>query len=626
VNLTKGWNVFSLPLKPVNTKVSSVLYSLAYGRDYDQVVKYDSTAKTYKHYVNDPDFDEFSRMEYPSSYLINITNPNGVKLHLTGDIPQSQQAVPLKQGWNLTGTPHLTEKGVEAALSGLQFNIDYDQVSRYNNASQLFDNYNRSSGDTLATLNPGDGTAVYCLKDKTWTTPVTSQAINVEFVYDGDGGRVKKITPNSTTTYVGSLYEVTNSVSTKHIFAGANRICSVESTGNQYFIHPDHLGSSNLVTDKDGNQVSLTEYTPYGTTNVHKGPDVTNYKFTDKELDAATGLYYNGDRYYDPELGRFTQADTVIQAPYDPQSLNRYSYCRNNPLNLTDPSGNKWSWKKFWQSFAGAALGAFLTVVLGPMGFGMSLTMAGMIGGMAGGALSGGLAGGWKGAFIGAALGGVFGAVGGWAVAGEHTFVLGAMFAGGVGYAAATDSWDSFAGGLAGGIAGGLVGGGIASTYSEQFANFRAGNGFLSNRDAAINQAFAEAEYSLNNNLADDPPVEVYWRKLERNDWVGDAIGRKHPFMRDTWNGEFHELQAVKSGDKTVIKILEGDISKMSKGTQDYWKTNPKYDEIFNASKSRFYQAISSYKAKYEGTNYSLLFRNCIGFKDYVRQRSEYGK
>jgi len=297
VTLTAGWNVLSLPVKPVNTKVSSVLYSLAYGRDYDQVVKYDSTAKTYKYYLNDPDFDDFSRMEYPSSYLINITNPNGVELHLTGDIPQSQQTVPLKQGWNLIGTPHLTEKGVEESFSGLQFGLDYDQVSRYNNDDKLFDNYNRLSGDTLSSLNPGDGSVVYCLRDKTWTTPVTAQPINVEFAYDGDGGRVKKITPNATTTYVGSLYEVTNAISTKHIFVGTNRICNVESTGNSYFIHSDHLGSSNLVTDKDGNQVSLTEYTPYGTVSVQKGSDVTNYKFTGKELDTPTGLYYYGARF-----------------------------------------------------------------------------------------------------------------------------------------------------------------------------------------------------------------------------------------------------------------------------------------------------------------------------------------
>jgi len=54
-------------------------------------------------------------------------------------------------------------------------------------------------------------------------------------------------------------------------------------------------------------------------------------------------------RIYDPTLGRFLQADPLIQAPNDSQSYNRYAYVRNNPLTLTDPSGYSWlskAWKK----------------------------------------------------------------------------------------------------------------------------------------------------------------------------------------------------------------------------------------------------------------------------------------
>lgn len=45
-------------------------------------------------------------------------------------------------------------------------------------------------------------------------------------------------------------------------------------------------------------------------------------------------------RYYDPALGRFVTPDTLVQSPYDPQTLNRFSYARNNPILYTDPSGN----------------------------------------------------------------------------------------------------------------------------------------------------------------------------------------------------------------------------------------------------------------------------------------------
>jgi uncharacterized protein RhaS with RHS repeats len=51
-------------------------------------------------------------------------------------------------------------------------------------------------------------------------------------------------------------------------------------------------------------------------------------------------LYYYGARYYDPQIGRFISPDTIVPDPANPQTLNRYSYCLNNPLKYTDPSGN----------------------------------------------------------------------------------------------------------------------------------------------------------------------------------------------------------------------------------------------------------------------------------------------
>ena len=174
----------------------------------------------------------------------------------------------------------------------------------------------------------------------------------VEFVYDGDGGRVKKITPDATTTYIGSLYEIQDTNNeiriTKHIFKGSTRLASKTNDDIIYY-HGDHLGSSNLLTDSDGFQVKRLEYTPFGTTYLEEGEVNTNYRYTGKELDSSTGLYYYGARYYDTRLGRFITADPIIQRPYDPQTLNRYSYCRNNPLKYTDPTGYGW-FKKFWKS------------------------------------------------------------------------------------------------------------------------------------------------------------------------------------------------------------------------------------------------------------------------------------
>jgi RHS repeat-associated protein len=74
-------------------------------------------------------------------------------------------------------------------------------------------------------------------------------------------------------------------------------------------------------------------------------------RFTGQILDAESGLYYFDARYYDPELGCFTQPDSRIADLSNPQSYNRYSYCVNNPLRYTDPDGRAPSdWANAWSS------------------------------------------------------------------------------------------------------------------------------------------------------------------------------------------------------------------------------------------------------------------------------------
>lgn len=65
----------------------------------------------------------------------------------------------------------------------------------------------------------------------------------------------------------------------------------------------------------------------------------TKYRFTSQELDAETGLYYYGARYYNPALARFVSPDPIEMRLEDPQTLNRYAYARNNPVFYNDPSG-----------------------------------------------------------------------------------------------------------------------------------------------------------------------------------------------------------------------------------------------------------------------------------------------
>ncbi|TAK31720.1 MAG: RHS repeat-associated core domain-containing protein [Chloroflexota bacterium] len=81
-------------------------------------------------------------------------------------------------------------------------------------------------------------------------------------------------------------------------------------------------------------------YLPYGGSRDAGTNLQTDHLFTSQVLDASIGLYWYNSRAYDPVLGRFLVPDTIVPNAMNPQSLNRYSYGRNNPLRYTDPSGH----------------------------------------------------------------------------------------------------------------------------------------------------------------------------------------------------------------------------------------------------------------------------------------------
>ncbi|MCB1144541.1 MAG: RHS repeat-associated core domain-containing protein [Leptospiraceae bacterium] len=117
-----------------------------------------------------------------------------------------------------------------------------------------------------------------------------------------------------------------------------------------YFLHPDHLGNTTMITDGHGNVVSggtfggksNIVYKPYGEIDREKssGPDITRFKYTGQEEDKETGLYYYKARYYDPMLGRFLQADSLVDSKRN-FGMNRYMYVDGNPMRFVDSDGNE---------------------------------------------------------------------------------------------------------------------------------------------------------------------------------------------------------------------------------------------------------------------------------------------
>ena len=111
------------------------------------------------------------------------------------------------------------------------------------------------------------------------------------------------------------------------------------------YYHSDHLGSSNVLSDSDGSVSGETQYYPYGSTFSESMSGFTSYKYTDKEEDDETNLYYYGARYYDTVLTRFLSSDPILfgnlseTVRKNPGMINAYSYAGNNPITKIDING-----------------------------------------------------------------------------------------------------------------------------------------------------------------------------------------------------------------------------------------------------------------------------------------------
>jgi len=103
----------------------------------------------------------------------------------------------------------------------------------------------------------------------------------------------------------------------------------------------DHLGSTSMVTDASGVIVSELRYSAFGETRYQNGTLTTDYLYTGQRQETEIGLYYYVARWYDPAIGRFVQADSIVPDPSSALGFDRYAYTNNNPVKYTDPSGHR---------------------------------------------------------------------------------------------------------------------------------------------------------------------------------------------------------------------------------------------------------------------------------------------
>lgn len=176
------------------------------------------------------------------------------------------------------------------------------------------------------------------------------------YLYDAGGQRVKKLVRYQggshveVTVYIDGIFEHHRLIhlgsiqekNTLHVMDDQSRIAMVR-VGAPFPKDPapavafhlgDHLGSSNVVLGSNGEWINREEYTPYGETSFGSFA-LKRYRFTGKERDEESGLYYHGARYYAPWVARWMSCDPLIVL----DNLNLFGYASCNPIQHIDPSG-----------------------------------------------------------------------------------------------------------------------------------------------------------------------------------------------------------------------------------------------------------------------------------------------
>ncbi|WP_086930640.1 RHS repeat-associated core domain-containing protein [Agarilytica rhodophyticola] len=192
---------------------------------------------------------------------------------------------------------------------------------------------------------------------------ISSGTITTAFFYDANFSRFKRVDTGDgddrTTYYIGSnevIHHDSGKIEYKR-YIGDMVLNTVDSDNNNetHYFYRDHLGSLVAIADAAGTVLERLSYDafgqrregeswnplfdPFNDMSVQTVMDITTRGFTQHEHVDHANIIHMGGRIYDPVTGRFVQADPIVQAPENGQSLNRYSYVFNNPLSYTDPTG-----------------------------------------------------------------------------------------------------------------------------------------------------------------------------------------------------------------------------------------------------------------------------------------------
>ena len=226
--------------------------------------------------------------------------------------------------------------------------------------------YSYDNNGNLAQKTTDGNSTTYLWDYANRLTALGAGAATTTYSYDAFGQRVLQTGTTTTYIYPSKLYSVASSTisgaafatTTEYAFSGDILLStkdqqtasgSATGTAQTRYIHPDHLGSTNIVTNESGAVVQTLDYYPYGGTRISVSTLTNEKRKFIGQFSDDSGLSYLNARYYSSDRGQFISQDPVFlglgvdnrtaQVLQDPQQLNSYSYARNNPITGKDPNG-----------------------------------------------------------------------------------------------------------------------------------------------------------------------------------------------------------------------------------------------------------------------------------------------
>jgi len=208
--------------------------------------------------------------------------------------------------------------------------------------------YEYDANGSLTSKTDSSGTWTYSWNARNQLESVVRpDATTVSFAYDSEGMRKSKTVDGKTTYYdydgIQLIAEKDSSGETiaSYLYDDNDQLISVKRANETYCYHLNARGDVVAITDSSQDIVAAYSYDPWGRIISSSGSFRNDqpFRYAGYFWDVEIGMYYLINRYYDAEVQRFISKDELASSLLEPLDQNRYAYCKNDPVNFSDPEG-----------------------------------------------------------------------------------------------------------------------------------------------------------------------------------------------------------------------------------------------------------------------------------------------